>query len=96
MCKNRLKCNKDTKTLEDLGWIQIFNGPEVFVFKKDDRFIEIDENYIDIHTWDGEEEKYGSSYLTTLELKALCDFCCGNGVISKYCEFQEGDINGKK
>jgi len=81
MCK--IDIGKDFGSLKDLGWEAIFEGPDVYTYKNGDRYVEIDNGYVDIHSWNGESQTYGPAWLTTLELKTLCKFCCYNNLIKE-------------
>lgn len=79
----QIDISRDFGSLTELGWEAVFNGPDVYIFKKDNRYVEIDGEYVDIRTWNGKHEP---GWLTTLELRTLCKFCCANNLIQSKTE----------
>lgn len=60
--------------LEKLGWEVIFNSDEHLELKDTTgRFIEIEDNYIDIYGWNYETDEKENTYLTNDEVLALAE-----------------------
>ncbi len=60
--------------LEKLGWEVVFNNDEHLELKDNTgRFIEIEDNYIDVYVWNYETDDKENSYLTKDEVLALAE-----------------------